>query len=201
MKKLHAFFWGILCLALAALGLSVLLFVFQLFIVFPVQDKFTYNETANWKTYTNDEHNFEIKYPNELKPIENNLNHGGLALEFSKASSELIMNTRLSIIEDVFYSQNLERNMTIGEKVDSAEEWLKRNWNAEIERTNIIFNNKPAVKVSYKSKELQGFEIYLNPDENYPNQIFGILVSVEDKDENIYMPIFNQMLSTFKFTK
>ena len=147
------------------------------------------NETTNWNTYTGE--SFSLKYPNGWKyKISNEKQYFETDITFYKNSDALF---GIGIGNyDVF----LKKVSSVEEMVNSTKKWVELN-GRDLKEENIIVDNISAKKLSFRLAKyyIAVFEIYLEKG----GKIYTISAQASQKET--YFPIFNQMLSTFKFLK
>ncbi len=158
-----------------------------------------FNETANWKTYTNDRYGFSFKYPTSwgLKEYFNNLG----------VSDSMIISGQDVKLKDGFMVNKIavvivkKGESTISDSVfvDSC----KSSGKNCIEK-NIQIDGTPAIERDYfsttpsginKTQKLRAITIKLND--------LTIFITQERyvENESVFLEPFNQILSTFKFTE
>jgi len=155
------------------------------------------DETANWELYTNQEFGYELKYPpnwNVLGP------YGG---DYNDLCTENPQNKPIIIfsIEKPEYCGFVgeflppgEANLTIvtGSKYETLEGIVSDNYE------KITLSGENAVKYPFTETSdlpnVQATRIYLN----HNSRGYLIFIKQIDKKGN-YEPLFNQILSTFKF--
>ncbi len=157
------------------------------------------NETANWKTYKNTEHNYSIKYPVDklvrvICPEEqliliprNTETQEEIEFETCDRDSRYSIEVTTDLIKSSHYKPTLEM---MKYKEPNPNEYLKE---------KIIIGSKtPATKYSFVKSE----------KEDSPRPQWSVEIFAENKDKvyNFYLSnknledIFNQILSTFEFT-
>ncbi len=151
---------------------------------------FSLNETADWKTYRNEEYGFEVKYPEDWKIITKTVRSTGTEIEFYKNKD-----TKISIRSGFRYSQNLGRNYSLEEWITESKEAIKK-YQLNLKEEEIKIDNVQATKLSYRNtQDLTTYEIYTQKE----GLMYEIIVLFNSSNENIYNQTFNQILSTFKF--
>lgn len=102
---------------------------------------------------------------------------------------------RLEVLMGGYYSQDLGRVLTLEEVINQVKSEAEGYAIVFTEEANIMLDNYPAVKLTLRYnpvRNLYGFRIYLERKEVIYT-IYTIAYSAS------YIPIFNQILSTFKF--
>ena len=151
------------------------------------------DETANWKTYRNEEFGYEIKYPKEWKVIENP--YPGCEI------------TGCDVIRGSVSSLTIHREKRKGMSLQEFYRWTSRNFRGN-RRFNITIDGHPAIKEEFDysqyniippndTRSVWGpVNYYILKDEYIYTLEGGITQSA---DEQKYRRIFDQILSTFKF--
>ena len=160
----------------------------------------TSDSIANWKTYTNKEYKFSLKYPENLKIKEKNLLANNI-IAFGMEKAQPFSN---------YFGFSIEVHKV--EISTNLKAWLK---NYVIEKQ--LFGAKSSSIVAsalhpYKNNELEGFtfnggvEYINNKDFTINGYVFAkkdnfiyefICINPQEKNAE---ELFNQILSTFKFT-
>ncbi|MCK4781591.1 hypothetical protein KAS79_01555 [Candidatus Parcubacteria bacterium] len=135
----------------------------------------TEDETMNWKTYINEEYEFEIKYPSKY--------------EISKMTATDVA----PAIKADSYAQIIFRDLT---GFFTKEEIDQKKINSE----KIIVGGIEAFRSSLGGNMDSGIEFFVS-FYDYPKKgmIFNILFSTHQPEREEEINTFNQMLSTFKF--
>ena len=160
----------------------------------------TQDETADWKTYTSPKMGFSISYPSDWSIDEETALPTGIKIRIQKNND-----ARVGIQSGIRYNQDLGRNYYL-------DEWI------QIVRDSMIRFHDP--DYTEKSIELAGqeatefiFETNMFPQPPYlyrkictggggkTDTIFEIVTNFDSTKENIYGPIIDQMLSTFRFVE
>lgn len=140
--------------------------------------------TANWKTYTNNNLGFTLKYPSEwLQPKETLLS----------TSTEVGFNDNLTIRSGIFYNQDLGRNSTF---VEVVEKYLP------IDGTpakSFTIAGRDAKQVVYKTGESLFEIVILIPSSISKDEIVIISYKIFPGDTPLQNKQIDQILSTFKF--
>ena len=175
------------------------------------------NQTANWKTfYGSAMGGFSIKYPNEFTAPDS---PGEEYTDLTNPSCPKGYSYKFSSNEKIELKNGNQDAMQIRMEICSKPGWVGsfQKWieNQKMGRyplsketnfteENILLGGKPATKLSkIYSQSLLGSSykqiliyIYTYNDEG----ALEITTDINFDKQNIYLPIFNQMLSTFKFT-
>ena len=146
------------------------------------------DETANWKTYRDSERKFLIKYPPDWKKPD-----------------EFGMNIYL-------YSkdENIQiRTAGVFSPLDGPEKFISRriNLTKKLQRVsglkvkNVLFNNISGVRLSYYLRSKRNlFEDIVFFRKKGSDKICEVEVTVFGQEKQ-YLPIINQIFSTFRFLK
>lgn len=134
-------------------------------------------DTTNWKTYTTK--TFSIKYPNIWNEPKSFLQSTRTEYVFNPSS--------LDIVEGSYYDQSIGRTRTYEEEVTLGEQ------NAQ-DKTDIKVAGFSAVKYLYSSPKPK-VEVILSSKEGL---IYWISMEIPSPQD---VTLFDQILSTFKFTE
>ena len=170
-----------------------------------IPEKITKDETANWKTYQIEEMRFSIKSPSDFEYFE------PLAPDFNAFRDGLIctfLERDISLTIDIFSWTEFNEEL-LGERY-TLEDWIASDTalppgisNPQLLRENIIVDNNPAIRISYILTYLTFPSYYKKIITVYTQKgkrMYNISGMIEDPEkEKISLPIFNQMLSTFRF--
>ncbi len=179
------------------------------------------DETADWKTYESSIMGFSIECPPDF---EVSLDERG---DFSNATPDLFISTlatkaevnpKGSIKEKMMliniwtytFSQNYfeaiyeVEEYTFQDYVDEIIEFIKSRRDPEIKREDITIAGNPAIKTTHISLPIYDSSykqlaviIYTKKGE----RVYEIKARIDFDEQDTYLPIFNQMLSTFKFSE
>jgi hypothetical protein len=148
------------------------------------------DETADWKTYTNEEYGFSFKYPGDL--IKTNSKQSSI-ISLNKSSDpnnkkDFILVTAMnSSLTPEAYANNL----TVGDVLEGNEITINGNTAYEETRQHM----KEVHRNVYFSKRGNIIQLTLLVAGGSDSS------NDDDFDESRYLPIFTQILSTFQFTK
>ena len=154
-------------------------------------------ETADWKTYKDEEYGFEIKYPSDLIIGKNNQEESVDDYIEIKSNTDSIT-FDCSILkwknENDYTAQKLEEdtgdtpraNEVITEKVIDSVEGVK------------VVSDSFSIKIN-DSKVINSSDIYIIKDGNVYSFYCINKITENNKVQNYNSDIFDQMLSTFKF--
>jgi len=150
---------------------------------------------ANWKTYTNTSYKYSIQYPRDwellkssdlgasFRPIgkENNFPYGAVRIEV--------------------------RDKTIKDEILSLKEYLEQVVGDETSPSRIL-ESIEQINTGYKVKWRVGAVGSIGKEEtstsayfNLPGKLIEINWVPREEEVKLYQPIFDQILSTFKFTR
>jgi hypothetical protein len=180
-----------------------------------ILESFTYqeieNEISDWKTLQSPIMKFSIKYPSEAEVSMDSCvgEHGPILdmcrtyielpsnwfSEYEFGSSEIIIESWTKFTEEFASFQDYVGN----EEKTFREHYLKLGMFSEVKEETIALDNVLAKKFLILSKikyDHRVIDIYVQ----HKKRMYHIIGSANLKNEDIYLPIFNQILSTFKFT-
>lgn len=144
---------------------------------------FKFKETANWKTYRNEEYGFEFKYPPIPTGCEN--------CKIQKSKAGFSVNRTFLSIDDL-------GELTLSEFVDKEIERF------EVERKEkVLIGDKEGIRVDYRFGEMGRFRSAAFVKRNKKVIIFEFTAGgfcCDSKVDRIYeMEVYDAMLSTFRF--
>ena len=173
-------------------------------------EKGTY--TSTWKTYTNSQYGFEIQYPSNLVPLENSgyfykeANfHSVFKLCFAPINYKiLVCNVEMYISPDLekfkLYSHNLLGWPTIESGGKSIDVMIPNEQKALIGNISAREVNFPPLEVGgpilHNRFFVKGNYAYL-----FTVQRLTVQSLISDQEAGKELPIYDTMLSTFKFTE
>lgn len=177
-------------------------------------DEITPIDISNWKTYESSKMKFSIKVPASFSTTLD-FEPGDTPSYNEVNSSFFVKNTdgniiREAILINVKFWTNYFNADTMKEEPPSLK-WIDSDIATKNNRRNIfnfkkeefVIDNNLAVKISSEAEvSLAGdteerVEVYSIKG----NRVYIISAYIDAKQQNYYLPIFNQILSTFKFTK
>jgi len=161
------------------------------------------DETADWKTYQSSKMGFSIKCPANFKvfldiPIEDvpsrDLFGNSFFIEDEITKKELILvhiDSWTKFLEEA-YGEGFTFQDWINQEVE-----LFKSEDPKLKQEDFVLNNNPAIKISFKDqyRNQMVIIIYIQKEE----RMYEITAWIDTEHQNIYLPIFNQMLSTFRF--
>lgn len=151
----------------------------------------TEDELKDWRTYRNEIYGFEIKYPRGWLYYESN----------ESPSSGYVM------FEPIFDNNN--RYLLVGvndnkEKLpllDFVNKQYSKQYSEQMgaaspptEQNKIVINNYDAIRYDYSEGSFFYEHVYLFQDD----KVYHFLREIYGNNKDLYLDIFNQMLSTFK---
>ena len=171
-------------------------------------------EVKDWKTYQSSKMGFSIKCPPDLKvfldaPVQDVTTRADYFL--ATLSTEQKVEPEEGIKEELMFIEigswkgftpAYEEGATFQDFIDREVAFFKSRWDPQLKTEDFILDNNPAIKTSHiKSPILDSsykqvvIVVYTEKDE----YMYEIACWVDLERQNIYLPIFNQILSTFEF--
>ncbi|PJB83519.1 MAG: hypothetical protein CO088_01275 [Candidatus Yonathbacteria bacterium CG_4_9_14_0_8_um_filter_46_47] len=138
------------------------------------------DETANWKSYRNDQYGFELKYPEDWRTAQCGIDCQGFGPQ--------------SVREDIAVGINV-----LNSKLDTAKKSLpvlSNSYNKIIKEETVIVEGTQWTKLTIK-QDIAG-EIFIEHLIEKSGKTYDLGVGT---DELNIVNIYNQILSTFRFTK
>ena len=171
----------------------------------PGQIKKTTDQTVGWKTYTNNDYGFEIKYPQDFKTTVSSTYGGLLDLTFGFSNTPYIGDLSLSVdkndknetVVQYFARKKLEAAQGFASKCQTC---ANMDVDAELfgcfaDEANVI---KIAGKDGYTCKNMPKKATYYSPIYIFNNGYIYRFTGYSREMPNY--KIYSQILSTFKFT-
>lgn len=161
------------------------------------------DETAKWKTYTNKEFNYEVKYPASWYAAGPYGGQAGYDCLENPQGVTIIEFSKIELTDCGFAADQLppaEADVTIWvlNKPFTTDEIPTKNALGEDVSKRITIAGEEATKIAFTEKaerpNIQATRIYFN----HAGRGYLIFLKQTDKKGN-YDPIFDQILSTFKF--
>ncbi len=152
------------------------------------------NETADWKTYTNEKYGFEIKYPNKwyFKEIERGIVEGGIYfsqyLPEEESGGTVFTNESLNI--------SINQPAPQDSLLEFIENYLNLSASIKFEIENIKIDGIDAIKIKVVCDGVGCGNPHWFVIKN--NNVYIFSSGLSSKNE---IDIYEKMISTFKFTK
>lgn len=187
-----------------------------------ISNKTTSNQTSDWKTYTNAKFKYTVKYPPNFQASEDNettsfllskqysKNRGPYNYIYINVIDPLPIPSPVGGASSSLYgfleAKRLLLGMNVGEtKVVKAYHNLPSD-NYRYTRlpdktvdglkTRVYINKNPM----NTSKGTKAYRYFIEKNETFPIEIAGLINSSSELEDYIPESIFNQIVSTFKFT-
>jgi len=147
------------------------------------------DETADWKTYRNEEYGFEIEYPTDWKnPLE-----VGMNIYFENEDVQI----------RTAGARTLSSVRTFEGEASRREELIK-GWPEVLgfKKENILLNEIPAIKLSYidtKQNLIKNIVFLKKEDSTTEKEIICEIETTIFNQNETYVPLVSQMFSTFRF--
>jgi hypothetical protein len=162
------------------------------------------NENASWNTYKNDEYGFEILYPKpwSFEDITNPDSNSLLTLAFT--SPDLVVETKYAGGDwpNTFYKKgaDLVLNIRISEYYKSFEQLRETEWKEYKKQKTIKVSGSEALHtLTDRLSTHSSFKVELIGTANDEPLLFEFYYNFPPKEMKRNQPIFDQILSTFKF--
>jgi hypothetical protein len=160
------------------------------------------DETADWKTYQSERMGFSIKCPSDFKvhldiqPLYEPSRDLLVSTFFVKdeiTDKELIMiqiESWTKLPEEIW-----GEGFTFKDFINDEIEYSKHRLDPKLQKEDFIIDDILATKVSYISHLQEVKVIYIQKGE----RMYQIVAQIDSESQNVYLPIFNQMLHTLRF--
>lgn len=157
-----------------------------------VPEKVLEEVSANWKTYRNDKHGYEIKYPSDFK-LNIWTDHGGH--ENKEFISPVVKDSLILIGE-----QEKQENKSLS---DWTDEYIKMYTGYQFDPPEyIIIDSNPAIyykSLLVPSENRNSYFVFM--EVNHSTIIHFGLSNINVEENASLKAIFDQMLSTFRFVE
>lgn len=142
------------------------------------------SEIVSWKTYTNDQYGFEVKYPSDF--IFNEMSTAAWKfIQIEKKVSDNYYGYRISIAQD--------------KTTKSLSDYYSGLSNTKIEMTNYVLSGSPAIKWVVMGEPNSKRITFIATE--YKNRIYEVSDDITQFPNDESLKLFNDIISTFKFTK
>ena len=156
-------------------------------------------EVINWKIYESPEMKFFIKYPSNFILFE--------ARQFGNVYRPDLFRAEVMSEEGVGEIDIILESWTeFGGGLNSLDDWTerekkKRRDDPSFSEEDIIFDKTPATKISnmYSAHEPYGEGQLIIIFAQKGERMYDIRAWISSRTQDIYLPIYNHMLSTFRF--
>ena len=147
------------------------------------------DETADWETYRNEEHGFEIQHPSEARVIENSSSQIiGLVDETGGYNPSTGYAIKVEIL-------NNTEDLTL-------EDWITANIKTTIQSQKEIEINKiTAIQIDLWAGDSTNRNNFISKNNNIFNIRFDLYPRENDVNSDLHEQIYNKMLNTFQFTQ
>ena len=153
--------------------------------------------TANWKTYTNSKYNFTFKYPNNKRVVFDTIGYGVLSKPMVVSISLYSNGFQMPKFNTGFKGE-LTFSITVVPTPDNdIVNWVKEEgrltwiYDARVEKS--VMDNLPGYTFIKQKKGLNKLVVT-----NHNNNLF--LINAYGESKYVINDVFDQILSTFKFT-
>lgn len=154
-------------------------------------------DTSDWKTYKNLSMGFSMKYPPSWVVISEHPYLGGKRVAFQFANVEFTV-----IRGATLYSEVKGRDLAFEEIVDTERRLAQKY--IDPKEKEILLDGHSAIAVSY-TQYWERAEEYISITHIYEKSenvwLYLAIYKYNDVQRDTYEPIFDQMLSTFRFIK
>ena len=171
-------------------------------------EKVVKDETLNWKTYQSSKAEFSIKCPPDLECIlgitptpDDPYGRDVIISNFFKKSPEF------GERDLIFISIESWTGFGPDEKITNFQDWVnyevetfKSVHDPQLKQEDLVLDNIPAIKLSFVSEPYEG-RIGRIICTQKGKRIYQIEAWIDPEYQTAYLPVFNQMLSTFRFLK
>jgi hypothetical protein len=174
------------------------------------EDETIIYEIADWKTYESSEMNFSIKVLSDFKvfldinPLDTP-SYDKLVSNFYIKNTDNAHNAMQVSVESWtnYFNANTMREESPSSEWIDFDISIKDRGNLNLNKETIILDKNQAVKVSSEAKvSVAGdMEKRITVYSIKGNRIYIISAYIDAKQQDYYLPIFDQILSTFKFTE
>jgi len=155
------------------------------------------NETAGWQTYTSSKMGFSVSFPSDWSIGEETILSTGVEINIRKNND-----VRILIRTGVRYNQDLGRNYYLGEWIEGERDTIISFYGPYYTEKIFEFAGQEATEFIYEdsisSPPYLYREIYTGRNDKV-DTIFEIVTDFNSTKDNVYDPIIDQMLSTFRF--
>lgn len=150
-------------------------------------------DISTWKLYQNEKYGLEFKYPKDWKVEKKN-------------GTDMPHDAWLNITPIITNqsNENLEFSMAIIKSTEKPEVWFQQIVGPEVVKSTFEINGSPAIYDAYNSKSHLSNHCVIANGKTLAYMVFSEILRQGTSLEysySQYLPIFKQILSTFKFTK
>jgi len=169
--------------------------------------------TADWKIYQSLKMGFSIKCPSDLRvSLDQTTDYSSgkpdelistFQTEEEPAMEKNVMYITISmwVFPKKYYEMLFGEEYTFQDYINDNVEFFKSSWDPDIQREDFIIDENPAIKTTHIRPYESGFNkqivvmVYTQKDE----RVYEIRTWINFNEQDVYLPIFTQMLSTFRF--